>query len=192
MSSIKFMFFFLIIAFCASSCKTDYEKYVERELSSNVKNDSIIFGLYLGMPRYDYFERCWHLNHNKVVGSGNGTFVEYIDRDDEVQDKTKKKKLLFQGIFDDKKIMRGMEMRYSYFTWSPWLKNRQSDTLVADLLIHLMQKYKGNDFIEITLEEFNKKAYVKIDGNRQILMYPKTAAEVMVKVEDLPYKLSQR
>ena len=53
-----------------------------------------------------------------------------------------------------------------------------------------MQDYKGNDFISIDIKNTEFKAYVKIDGNRQILIYPVNTKDVVVKIEDLNYKLN--
>ena len=61
--------------------------------------------------------------------------------------------MLFYGIFDDKGIMRGMDMTYSFFDWSPWVRNRQSDSLLLHLRRLYFDGYPGNDFIEIDLKE---------------------------------------
>ena len=77
------------------------------------------------------------------------------------------------------------------WTGAPWNEARHSDSLAVDLTKKYMSDYKGNPFITIDLEDVEYKAYVKIDGNRQILIYPKNTKDVAVKIEDLNYKLSK-
>ena len=88
--------------------------------------------------------------------------------------------------------MRGMEMTYSFIAWAPWNENKQSDSLLVHLRDIYLQDYPGNEFIEIDIDAIDAPAFVKIDGNRQILMYPKNHKDVMVRIEDLHYKLNEQ
>ena len=99
-----------------------------------------------------------------------------------------KVEMLFFGIFDDKQVMHGMHMIFSYVTWAPWNEKTQSDILVQKLKEKYLREHSGNPFIEITIKD-DIKAYAKIDGNREILIYPNTAKDVTVKIRDLRYKL---
>ncbi|MCB0638910.1 MAG: hypothetical protein KDC54_19915, partial [Lewinella sp.] len=92
----------------------------------------------------------------------------------------------------DDDVMRGMRMTYSYIAWAPWNEERQAAQLLLDLRDEYLQAYPGNDFIEIELAEAAAPALVKIDGNRQILMYPKNDKDVAVKIEDLHFKLNEQ
>lgn len=181
---------FIFIVLLCISCKTEYEKYVEQEISKNVRNDSLFLGFKFGMPRSKFFEVCWHLNNQHIVNSGTGANVEYIEKSD--SNDPKALRLIFYGIFDEKTIMRGMDMKYNYLVWSPWLKDKDIHQLIKDVKSKMLKEYGGNDFIEMRLKQDKIVAYVKIDGNRQILVYPKNSTEVVVKIEDLNYKLNKR
>ncbi len=170
------------------ACKSDYTKYVERELAKEQTNDSLFFGLKMGMTQKEFFDRCWKLNKEKHISQGpGGNTVKYVETLDSTQDQTLTKVLLFYGIFDKEKIMRGMTMTYSYSAWAPWTKNRGSDTLLVNLKKQFLRDYPGNDFMEIEIDK-KTKAFAKVDGNRQILIYPKSAKDVAVKIEDLKVK----
>jgi len=97
--------------------------------------------------------------------------------------------MLFYGIFDEAKVMHGMHLKMSYLKWSPWAKDYHSDVLLKKLKEKYLKQYNGNSFIEITIDE-DIKAYTKIDGNRQILIYPTSDKDVTVKIQDLREKFA--
>lgn len=192
--SIRRLLFFLLIVVVSVGCESEYQQYVERELASGIRNDSLIFDMWIGQTRKDFYDICWQLNKQKLVreGTGNRTARHTTDMDAEGNKTLESKDLLFYGIFDENDIMRGMDMTYSYLTWAPWNKDRQADKLLLRLREQYEKDYPGNDFIEIDIKDLEYPALVKIDGNRQILMYPKNEKDVVVKIEDLNYKLNKQ
>ena len=183
---IKWFCFITIIVFV--SCKSEYTKYVESELDKGVIYDSLIFGMRMGQTRKDFFRICWDLNKQQIITNGEGTNAQYVEKLDSTQDQTLQKTMLFYGIFDQTDTMRGMNIKYRYDSWAPWNKNRYSIFLLNEMKAFYTQKYVGNDFIEIDLDGIDYKAYAKIDGNRQILMYQKDDRDLVVKIEDLRHK----
>jgi hypothetical protein len=175
-------------------CKSEYQQYVDQELADGVIQDSLIFGMRMGQTKKEFFTICWELNRQKLIsqGTGNKTARHITDRDTSGNSTVQSKDMLFYGIFDDNDIMRGMEMTYSYVAWAPWNRDKQSDSLLLNLRDEYLQGYPGNDFIEIDVEGVDHPALVKIDGNRQILMYVKDDKHVSVKIEDLNYKLNDQ
>ena len=182
---------FWLLAFILISCKSEYDQYVRKEINSGIVNDSLILGMYMGQTQKDFYSRCWQLNSEKIIthGSGNQS-AKYTEPVDSLNDLTRRKEMEFYGIFDKDKVMRGMDMSYSYISWAIWNRERHADSLAVHLKDIYMQDYKGNDFISIDLKNTEFKAYVKIDGNRQILIYPVNTKDVVVKIEDLNYKLN--
>ena len=178
-----FLFGFLI------SCKSDYDRLVRNELSSGVRNDSLIFDIYMGDTRKEFYAKCWELNSKKIISQGTGNqSVKYIEPEDSLGDKSLRKEMLFYATFDEKNIIRGMEMVYNFTAWAPWNKTRHSDTLLEELKKEFEKDFGGNEFIQVDLHDINYKAYVKVDGNRQIVMYPLSSKDVKVKIEDLNFK----
>jgi hypothetical protein len=174
-------------------CKSEYTKAVESGLASGIKKDSLIFGMKMGMTKDDFFRICWDLNKAKIISEGPGNnSAKYNEPLTDGMDTLRRKQMLFYGIFDEKKVMHGMDMTYTYFAWSPWNKNLSSTELAKDLMKFYEKHYPGNAFIEIDLGLKDYKAYAKIDGSTQITIYPKTEKDVAVKIEDLHYKLNQK
>ena len=98
----------------------------------------------------------------------------------------------FMGIFDDDRIMKGMDIRFNYYSWIAWREEYNSDNLFNEIKDTLQLWYPGNDFIEIDmkLDSKNNLAYVKVDGNRQITMYKIDGRDVDVIIEDVSDKIN--
>ena len=174
-------------------CKSEYDSYVSRELSKNMESDSLIFGMRMGQTKKEFFDQCWQLNKDKVLSQGDGNAtVKYLEPLDSLNENTKRKSLLFYGEFDDNNIMYGMDMAYEYTGWALWNEEYHSQPLMDDLKAQFLRDYGGNEFIEIDINKDDYKAYVKIDGNRQILMYPQNNKTVIVKIEDLNHILKKK
>jgi hypothetical protein len=189
----RMVFVVLMCSWMLTSCKSEYTKYVERELATGIKNDSLIFGIKMGQTRKDFFSICWQLNKDKVLSHGNGnSTVKYEEVLDSTQDQSFRKDLLFYATFDENDTIVGMDMTYYYAAWAPWNKDKFSTTLADSLQVKFMKDYGGNPFLPIPLDNEKYKAFVKIDGNRQILIYPKDDKEVVVKIEDLNHKLKKK
>ena len=180
-----------MLTFCFS-CDSEYERMVKSELDSDVVNEDLIFGLKMGQSQKEFFSTCWDLNKQKVISQGpKNQYVRYVLPPVEIPDETEKVEMLFYGIFDEDLVMRGLRQRLSYLGWSLWNEDYHSDRLMEKLKGYYIQKYGGNDFIEIDEGLDEVTTYVKVDGNRQILMYPVDNKDVIVKIEDLRYKLSK-
>jgi len=184
---------YLFISILFISCKSEYEKTVDRELASGIVNDSLIFGMRMGQTKKEFFGICWELNRQKLIAQGTGNrTAKYIEPLDSTETNPSRKEMLFYGIFDERDTMRGMDMTFTYSAWAPWNKERYSIPLMEALKTEYMKHYGPNSFIEINLGDIKYKAFVKIDGNRQILIYPKNDKDVVVKMEDLRYRLKQK
>ena len=194
MKSIDRVLCLFFVLFSLVSCKSEYQQYVDQEMASGVKQDSLIFGMRMGQTKMDFYATCWDLNKEKIISQGTGANARYVTDRDSIGGEADplSKEMLFYGIFDENDVMRGMRMSYSFLAWAPWNEDLQSDRLLEHLREIYLAKYPGNDFIELEIKESKYPALVKIDGNRQILMYPKNDKDVAVKIEDLEYKLSER
>ncbi len=169
------------------SCKSEYTQLVETEMSSGIVHDSLIHGLRIGQTKKEFYKHCWALNKSKAITAGSGNeyalFVLPADSTDTHPDKIN---VQFYGIFDDNDVMHGMEMKMDYYSWAPWLKHFGSEYLIEKVKSNMMKDYPGNDFMELQVGE--NTAFVKVDGNRQISMFPLSFKQIMVKIEDLRVK----
>jgi len=178
------------MCFAMVSCESEYSKTVKKELQSGKVHEDLILGLKMGQTQKEFYDHCWQLNKKKVIsqGSGNRFARQYILLDS-TENNAPKVDMLFYGIFDEAKVMHGMHLKMSYLKWSPWAKDYHSDVLLKKLKEKYLKQYNGNSFIEITIDE-DIKAYTKIDGNRQILIYPTSDKDVTVKIQDLREKFA--
>jgi len=182
---------FLVILISLSSCKSEYDQLVKSELASGVQHDSLIFNMFLGDKKAEFFSNCWELNKQKIVSQGTGNqYARFVEPVDSSNTEYLRKQMDFYGIFDKQDVMKGMEMIFQYVAWSPWNEEVQSDALLEILKSKFLIEYPGNDFIAVDIKEENNKAFVKVDGNMQILMFQRGVKEVVVKMEDLNFKLS--
>ena len=189
-NSIFGLLIILIATLTFSSCKSEYDQLVKSELSSGLQKDSLIFNMFLGEKKSEFFSKCWELNKQQIISQGSGNkYARFIEPIDSSNLNKLRKQIDFFGIFDQQQIMRGMEMIFQYLAWSPWNENVQGDALLEVLRQEFESRYPGNSFISVEVKEANKTAYIKVDGNMQILMFQQGDKEVMVKMEDLNYKL---
>ena len=182
---------FLVMAILlVTSCRSDYDKLVRTEMKSGLIKEDLIFGLKLGQEKKEFYNICWQLNSQKLVSQGpSNEMVRYLIQPEEIEGETQEIEMLFYGSFDEEKIMRGLKMKLSYVSWAPWNEELHSPELAKNIRPYFMKLYGGNDFIEVDLVK-DYKTYVKVDGNRQIVIFPQTTKDVMVKIDDLRYKLS--
>lgn len=173
------------------SCQSEYDKLVKSELATGERHEELLFDFVFDQTRQKFYDQCWEMNRDTIISQGPKNLYAmhmiepgtYENQDDEIQ-------MLFYGIFDHDKIMHGMDIRYSYPKWSLWNEDYNSDKLIPIIKKYFLKKFPGNDFITIPLKKVDKTTYVKVDRNRQITIYPLDTKELVVKIEDLEFKLS--
>ncbi len=190
MNLIKRLVWAVVVVSVVVGCKSDYTIAVERGLASGISHDSLVLGMYRGMTKKGFYDHCWQLNKKEMVHQGSGNqYALYPYRDVSRSGDSVSIEMLFYGIFDEQDTMRGMDMIYAYPGWSPWSTQFQVDDLVDHLKWLYERDLGGNPFFALDLGLEEVKAFIKIDGDRQITIYPKTERQVAVKIEDLHYKL---
>ena len=157
------MFSLLALVTLTTGCN-DYKSLVDRELVTNVRNDTLILGLYFGMSPREFFTHCWELNKKGIVKEGvsNRTVHFQIDRFD------KKYDVNFYPNFYEQKIV-SLPVVYSYPAFAPWNPEYALDLLFSEV-VKIYEKEYGDDFLKIESKE-NNIAYVRVDGNRRISIF---------------------
>jgi hypothetical protein len=181
------IFFLGVVMF--SSCKSEYDRLVSSEKEKGIVQDSLYLGMKMGISRQQFFEACAQLNKDSLVQQGKGVNVFYEIPLLDGEDSVKRKEVNFFAIFDEAKIVRGMQFSFSYKSWSPWGKDLQAYNLLLDIKHRFEKDYGGNKFIEVEFDNFKNKIWVKVDGNRRMIMYPTDAMHVRLKIEDLNNKV---
>ena len=184
------IFFTIIIFILIFGCqrKSEYSIILTRELEKKNQFNDLIFDMKIGQSRQDYFDICYQLNKQKKIISGERSLnPELILKSKNGSVKGSNIKMSFNGIFNEKKIMRGFEMRLYFTGWSNSNKDLSSDTLLAQFKDTLKVWFPGNDFFKVNFED-NLSAEVKIDGNRRILAYKVNSKDIAVRIEDMSGK----
>ncbi len=167
------------------SCKTEYEKLEERELSSGKQVNELFLGLELGMTRKDFFQTCWDLNKQGLLTNGPTELsVEYSPK----MPSGNTAKMRFYPRFEQDKIYL-MPIEFQYEGYAPWNEELNVDNLRDDV-IALFEEWYGPGFLEVSNEDKTKVVFVKMDGNRRIRIFKKTLAIVRVEISDLPVQKS--
>ncbi len=192
-NKLKILCSFLLFSFLLLSCESEYTKTVNKEAQKGISKDSMVLGMSFGDTKQSFFDQCWKLNNKGLVTQGpNNRSVQYLLNSNKEDKNLTAIMMLFYGNFNENNIMTGMDMEFSYKSWAPWNDDMTSENLVPVLLDTLMNWFPGNKFITIESDKLNKETHVKVDGNRQIVLYPKDIKNVVVKIEDLKYKYPEK
>lgn len=164
-----------------SNCKQSpsYFETVEMELAKDIRHDELFLGLKLTMPTKEFYDTCWGLNKRGLTREGAmNTTVHYP-----VDELKEKGSFDFYPIFKNGKV-QSMTGFTQYEAWAPWRKDLWAEPLLEDTREWIQKWIGGNDFFEIKSPGLGK-AYVKIDGNRRIVLYYLTDQRVEVLISDL-------
>ena len=160
--------------------KTEYTRLVERELSKGVQVDSLFLGLRFGMTRQEFFDHCMDLNrqHLTTVGYKNSSVLYTLTYDSAVTID-----MHFFPDFKEEKIYK-MPTIFTYKNWSPFDRNTQSDSLLVKVK-GILEEWYGSGFIKVEKDEGKDFAFVKVDGNRQIVLFRENDMDVKAVFTDL-------
>jgi hypothetical protein len=182
---IKWSISLLLLAIIFSGCfQSDYTKLVKSELAKGIRKDSVLLGINFGDTRQEFFGKCFDLNKQHLVTQGSkGLAVQYLFKDSLFHSEPTDIKLLFSPFFDEKEVIAGMDLEFSYLAWAPWNRHLQSDSLELKASNILMHWYGGNKFI--TAKVGDKNVPVKLDGNRRIMISRPDTQTVVVSIQDI-------
>ncbi len=169
----------LIIVLALASCKTDYEKVVEREMATGERQDSLFLGLRLGMSSKEFYARCWEMNKTQLIRQGYTNTSVLLRLNHELRDTAD---MNFYPTFENDSIY-DMQIYIGYLSWAPWNKNLVYDTLAKDVM-NMMNKWYGGDFVRIKSND-TIPIYAKVTRNRRILIGKQDEGRVRVIITDM-------
>ena len=172
----------MVLFACQHSAIDEYNSLIKKELDSRKKVDDIFFGIRLGMNSKDFYVHCWNKNKEGLFrdGAGNSSVLYELDS-------TQLKhpaEMNFYPEFKNGQIHK-LWAKFRYKGWMPWNKELGSDKLLPDV-VGLYNKWYpgGNPFIKLGDEKRNTR-YVKIDGNREIVISVFDDTDVKAEYTDL-------
>jgi hypothetical protein len=179
-----FNLFLFFLSF--ASCRSDYEKMLAQEKAKGIRNDVFYQDFKFGMPQQEFMDTCWALNKRGILS--HGTELPTTTRLDVSADFSEKVFMNFFPEYQDGVISEFFAI-FVYQDWSPWTKNLTQDKLLEETKAYFLKKFPGNNFVELKGKEASgNKIWVKIDGNRQILVFPFKEQKVKALFTDLTRK----
>ena len=173
----KTLLFCFAIALGTSIMSCDSSKF---KLGASKKNyDSLFLGLYLGMDRQAFFDRCWELNNEKIATNGGSVQSVLYVLENELDHRVN---MEFYPVFYKEKIIE-MPVVFAFEGWAPWNKEFGADSLLVKLL-PVFKKWYGDDF-KLLDHEVMGKVYVKMDGKRRINLFIRDDQYVQAVFSDL-------
>lgn len=185
-AKIKVVAVLLCCSILAISCreKTSYKKYqalLEQEMAEGKRVDSLFFNIRLGMPSKEFYMHCWDMNKKGLFTDGESNTAVLYKLSEGLRYPASMN--FYPGFYNDKISKMGVSFRYD--GWAPWNKQMCSDSLKQDVL-QLYEKWypDGNSFIKLE-DKDRGSIYVKVDGNRRIIIGSYNNTYVKVDYTDL-------
>ena len=182
----KRMMKFGLITFCTmmmvASCtqKSEYDRLVEKELASNVRQDSLFLGINFSMNSKEFYTHCWELNKQRVFTNGVGNMSVKYALPNQLSFPAS---MNFYPKFGKDKIFE-MPVDFQYNEWALWDKEMSNEVLLEDVR-KLLEEWYGGEFIEVESNDGTMKILVKVDGNRRIRLWKHNVSTVRAIFTDL-------
>lgn len=148
--------------------KQTFEEVVTEELARNVKFDSLFYGLHFNMPMKEFYDHSFDMNQKGIFFQNNMNVEVIIHYD---KDFSAPVDFVF---FPDTSFptIQKVDGHMMFRQWAPFNKEYPASKLQEELKKKMEDWYGGRDFIKIKHPKGHwPYAYVKVDGNRKILLY---------------------
>lgn len=161
-----------------AACKSEYERKVEKELSSGVIVDTLFLGFHFGMTKKEFFAHGWEINRKQIAKEGPRNETIMYD----LPDFRHNANMYFYPRFHNDTLYR-MPVKFRYDIYTPWNKELSNDSLLSEVL-NLFKDWYGDDFMKVEHPE-RGPAYIRVDGNRRISIFKETENTVGALFSDL-------
>jgi hypothetical protein len=180
--NIHFQFFILLSAsflfFASCRNETPYQKQERIELAKGIRNDSLFFGYYLGMPRKAFYDNSWAINKQGLVTNGQG--AEILCKPQGFRSPVR---MTFFPLFEQEKIAR-MWVKFSYDSYAHWNKTFSADSVLTEVIPVISQWLNIKNLIEVQAPN-KPKIWAAVEGNRQIMIFKEDDQFAKVLITDL-------
>jgi hypothetical protein len=176
----RFVLFFVFLLAACGRPDSEYRSTVQRELASGKRVNELLFDVKFGMSRRDFYDYCWRMHQkDSFSDGGNVTSVLY-------KMKTQLRHPASMNFFPEfrQDSIYKLWAQVGYDAWAPWNRQQWSDSLLLDVVRLYSQWYPGNEFIELK-DAKRGTIYVKVDGNRRIIIGRKDDYHVNIDYTNL-------
>lgn len=173
-----------LIFFSSCSEKVSFEEYVEREISKGIRHDSLIYGIQFGMTDEEFKVYCFDMNRKKMfMPNQSGTAV----RLELTEGFGAPVHFEFFPVLESNGRITKLTASMNYRDFSYYDKKYAIENLIIEAKNKFVNGYGGNKFFAIPHEnKLLKYKYVKIDGNRKIVLNPNFDGTLLnIEFEDL-------
>lgn len=163
--------FFLMSLLVLAGCQmnSEYQEWVDKELASGVREDSIFLGMTFGMTSDSFYDHCWDMNKKGFFKNGPTNSNVEFDISDQLKHPGK---MYFYPTFYQGKIYE-MPVAFSYDAFA-WADDYSIDTLFND--VKDMMEYWYGPFKEFK-HPSKGSVFVNIKGNRRIRLFKNNLKE---------------
>jgi len=181
---IYFGFFLGMINISSCSEKIKYGDIVSHELAKDIRYDSLIYGIHFGMTNEEFANYCTEMNREKIfMPNQNGSAVSL-----EIQNGFYSPVYFeFFPQFGNRRKIEKLGASLQYKDFSYYNKKYAIENLISETIKNFEKAYGGNKFFEMPHQNtLLKYQYIKIDGNRKIVLSPNFDGQKLnVEFEDL-------
>jgi len=181
---IGFGLIFGMVTISSCSEKIKYGDLVSNELAKGIRYDSLIYGIHFGMTNEEFGDYCAEMNRKKIfMPNQNGSAVSL-----ELQNGFNSPVYIeFFPRFENGIKITKLEAILNYRDFSYYNKNYAIENLIIETKTNFEKGYGGNKFFEMPHENnLLKYQYIKIDGNRKIVLSPNFDGQKLnIEFEDL-------
>ena len=168
--------FMLVLLVANCSEEPDYESMIQEGLSSGIENNELFLRYELGMTRDDFFAVSWEMNRDEIISG-------LVKIDYEFEGLKSRALMRFYPDFVDDRISN-VPVDVQYLGWAPWNHELSSDSLTVDLVSYYEEELDAS-FKYVYVPHLDKNAYVSVQGNRAVTIYPLTDMVARLEFTDL-------
>jgi hypothetical protein len=172
----------ILLATNDKAAQKNYNDMLYKESKKNVRNDSLLYGIFFQMPDTTFYSYCTKMFKKGIFNGGYDYEVEV-----HITDAFERPvQLRFYPVFE-KSVITELPCRFSYINANVYKKEDRANVLLNELIPVIMKWYGGNIFVEMpTHNPLKGPTYIKIDANRQITIAEgDNVTEVEVNFKDL-------
>ncbi len=179
-----FLLLFISVAVffaCKQTPTSIYTQTVKQELAKGERLDSLFLGFKMGMRADSFFSSCRKMNQEQIIREGIDDNAMVIHYDMQTEFKSPAAMNFFPKFKDT--TMLEMGISFTYDGWAPWNEEMKASKLLPEVKT-LLEKWYGVGFFSIGKKQ-GEKVWVKIDGNRRILLFVADDHRVRTLIADL-------